>query len=102
MKEGYEGKYGSQSSSFCVPSSPWDLGSVSLQEAQCQMPWEGEGVCMHWWLLLPRQALSPDSACTFFPTVHISRVLIKLSTVQCQVVTALFCVCIGQTLLTNG
>lgn len=58
MKEGYNGKYGSQSSSCCVPSSPWDLGSVSLQEAQCQMPWEGDGVCMNRGILLPRQALS--------------------------------------------
>ena len=58
MKEGYDGKYGSQSSSFCVHSSPLDLDIVSLQVAQRQMPWEGEGVCMHWWLLLPRQALS--------------------------------------------
>lgn len=53
MKEEYDGKYGSQSSSCCVPSSPWDLGSVSLQEAQCQLSWEGDGVCMDWGILLP-------------------------------------------------
>lgn len=94
MKEGYNGKYGSQSSSCSVPSSPWDLGSVRCHGKGMVFAWIGGSCC-------PDRP-SPDSACTFFPTVYLSRVLTKLSIAQRQVVTALLCVYVATSLLTNG
>lgn len=42
MKEGYNGKYGSQSSSCSVPSSPWDLGSVRCHGKGMVFAWIGD------------------------------------------------------------